>query len=185
MSKASNVLLKNADGFLPFSTKDQIALVGPVGDRWFMDWYGGKPLYKVTLKEGIEQQIGHSIPFDNGLHQIRLKAGEKYIGADVPEGQFAPSEMESPELLLVDHADQAVIFEQTNWGCGSNFLYAPAYQSYLTVDEAGKITLGSTEPFSWFIFESFTIGMADAEHKPDPRNANSVELSHYWNDEEA
>ena len=37
MSKESNVLLKNKDGFLPFRPDDDIALIGHVADSWYMD----------------------------------------------------------------------------------------------------------------------------------------------------
>ena len=34
------------------------------------------------------------------------------------------------------------------------------------------------------VMENFTIGTADAVRTPEPRNANCVELTRYWNDEE-
>ena len=185
MSAASNILLKNENGFLPFRPDEDIALIGHVGDHWYMDWYGGKPIYQVTLKAGLERKMHREIPYDNGLNRIRLRFGEKYLGgsrpAEVPRGLAKP---EPAELVLTDCAEDAVIFEQINWGAGSNFLYAPAYRKYLTVDADGKISLASDEPYSWLIFESFTIGTADAVRLPDPKNANCVELSSYWNDEE-
>ena len=185
MSMESNILLKNEKGFLPFQKDDDIALIGPVADKWYMDWYGGKPMYQVTLKAGLEKKTHRKIPFDSGLNLVRFKVGSKYIGgsrpAEVPRGLTEP---EPAELKLVDKKEDAIVFEQINWGSGSNFLYAPAYHKYLTVGMDGKISLASDEPFFWFIFESFTIGMADAERLPNPQNANSVELSRYWNDEE-
>ena len=179
MSMESNVLLKNEGGFLPLGKDEDIALIGHVGDRWYMDWYGGQPTYKVTLKAGLEKKMRRSIPYDSGLNLVRFKAGDKYLGGSCP-----PGSPEAAELVLVDRAEDAVVFEQTNWGCGSNFLYAPAYRKYLTVGEDGKISLSSDDPFAWYVCESFTIGMADAVRRPEPRNANSVELLEYWNDEE-
>ena len=185
MSMESNILLKNEGHFLPFDKQDDIALIGPVANKWYMDWYGGKPLYQVTLKAGLEKRLHHPVPYDNGLNLVRFKAGDKYVGASRPAmPPMDGPEPEPAELVLVDRPEDAVVFEQTNWGSGSNFLYAPAYRKYLTVGVDGRISLASDEPFSWFIFESFTIGMADAERLPDPRNANSVELTRYWNDEE-
>ena len=185
MSMESNVLLKNENGFLPFRKDDDIALIGPVGNSWYMDWYGGKPLYKVTLKASLEKKMHQEIPYENGQHLFRFRAGDKYIGCSQPvpmrRGFFARPE--PAELILVDSAEDAVVFEQQNWGCGSNFLYAPAYRKYVTVSPDGKITLSSDEPFTFQIFENFTIGMADAVRTPQPRNANCVELTEYWNDE--
>ena len=185
MSEASNVLLKNENGFLPFSRDDDIALIGHVGNSWYMDWYGGKPLYKVTLKAGLEKKMHREIPYDSGQNLFRFRIGDRYIGGShppqSPRGFVKP---ETAELVLTDRAEDAVVFEQLNWGCGSNFLYAPAYRKFVTVAPDGKISLASDEPFTFMVFENFTIGKADAVRTPEPRNANCVELTEYWNDEE-
>ena len=185
MSMESNVLLKNENGFLPFSRDDDIALIGQAGNSWFMDWYGGKPLYKVTLKAGLEKKMHREVQYDSGLNLVRFRAGDKYIGgsrpAQLPWGVPDPG---PAELVLVDKAEDAILFEQQNWGCGSHFLYAPAYKKFLTVGVDGKISLASDEPFTFLIFENITIGKADAVRLPNPRSANCVELSEYWNDEE-
>ena len=182
MSMESNILLKNENGFLPFRKDDDIALIGPVADKWYMDWYGGKPLYKVTLKAGLEKKARRSLPCDTGLNLVRFRAGDKYLGAGCPP----PGRRTAPgtaELVLVDSAEDAVVFEQTDWGSGSNFLYAPAYKKYLTACPDGKITLSSDDPFSWQVFESFTIGTASAVRTGEARNANCVELTEYWRGE--
>ncbi len=184
MSEESNVLLKNEGGFLPLKKDDDIALIGHVGGSWYMDWYGGTPLYRVTLKAGMEKRMRREVPYDSGLNLIRLKVGKKYLGASepVPENWEAAKTARPAELVPVDRAEDAVLFEQTNWGCGSNFLYAPAYKKYLTVDGAGKVSLASDDPFAWFVTDSFTIGTAGALRMPSPRNANCVELTEYWDD---
>ena len=185
MSKESNVLLKNENGFLPLSADDDIALIGPVADAWYMDWYGGKPLYKVTLKAGLEKKARRELPYDSGLNLFRFRVGDQYVGASHPPmGYRSLPGPEPAELVLTDRAEDAVVFEQQNWGCGSNFLYAPAYRRFLVAGADGKLTLSSREPFSWNLFELFTIGTADAERLPEPKNANCVEFSKYWNDEE-
>ena len=185
MSRASNVLLKNENGFLPFSKDEDIALIGFPGNSWYMDWYAGKPLYKVTLKAGLEKRMHREIPYESGQHLFCLKAGDKYIGGSHPAGAYRGFMKPEPaELVLTDRAEDAVVFEQLNWGCGSNFLYARDYGKFATVGFDGKITLSSDEPFTFMLFENFTIGTADAVRTPEPRNANCVELTEYWNDEE-
>ena len=184
MSRESCVLLKNENSFLPFRKDDDVVLIGFVGNSWYMDWYGGKPLYKVTLKAGLEKRMHREVPYESGQTLFRFKAGDKYIGASRPARM--PWGMPDPgpaELVLADKAEDAVIFEQLNWGCGSNFLYAPAYRKYVTVSPDGKISLASDEPFTFMVMENFTIGKADAVRTPRPRNANCVELTEYWNDE--
>ena len=184
MSMESNVLLKNEGGFLPLDRDDDIALIGHVGDRWYMDWYGGTPLYKVTLKAGMEKRMRRKLPYDSGLNLIRFRIGDKYLGASCP----APSDWEAArtarpaELVPVESAGEALVFEQTNWGGGSNFFYAPAYDRYLTVDAEGTVSLASDDPFAWFVTDSFTVGTAGAARTPNPKNANCVELTEYWDD---
>ena len=185
MSRESNVLLKNENGFLPLDRDDDIALIGHVGNSWYMDWYGGKPLYRVTLKAGLEKKMHRPVPYESGQNLFRFRAGDKYIGASRPApAPWRAAGGEPAELVTVDRAEDAVVFEQQNWGCGSNFLYAPAYKKYVTVGDDGKISLASDEPFTFQIRENFTIGKADAVRTPEPRNANCVELTEYWNDEE-
>jgi len=185
MSRESNILLKNENGFLPFRRDDDIALIGDVGNNWYMDWYSGKPMYRVTLKAGLEKKMHREIPYDSGLNLFRFRVGDKYLGGSVPpqtpRGLIKP---EPAELVLTDKAEDAVVFQQLNWGSGSNFLYAPAYRKYLTAAPDGKISFASDEPFTFQIMENFTIGKADAVRTPEPRNANCVELTEYWNDEE-
>jgi len=183
MSKATNVLLKNEGDFLPFSKDDDIALIGHVGNSWYMDWYAGQPLYKVTLKAGLEKRMRREIPYESGQTLFRFRVGDKYIGGSVPAGIPWFLRREAAELVLTDREEDAIVFEQQNWGCGSNFLYAPAYRKYVTVGMDGKISLSSDEPFTFQIYENFTIGKADAVRTPEPRNANCVELTEYWNDE--
>ena len=183
MSKKTNVLLKNENGFLPFRKEDDIALIGYVGNSWYMDWYAGKPTYQVTLKAGLEKKMHREIPYESGQNLFRFRVGDKYIGGSVSADIPWFLRKEPAELVLVDKAEDAIVFEQQNWGCGSNFLYAPAYRKYATVGMDGKITLSSDEPFTFQIYENFTIGKADAVRTPAPRNANCVELTEYWNDE--
>lgn len=181
MSMESNVLLKNENGFLPFGRDDDIALIGHVADRWYMDWYGGTPLYKVTLKAGLEKRARRTLPYDSGLDLVRFRIGEKYVGGSVPPSVRGAR---SAEVVLTDRAEDAVVFEVTDWGSGSVFLFAPAYRKYLTVDTDGRISLSAGEPFSWTVCECFTAGAAGAVRLPEAKNANCVELSEYWRGED-
>ena len=185
MAEKSNILLKNENGFLPLKTDDNIAVIGHIADSWYMDWYSGKPTYKVTLKAGLQKKTHRKLPYDSGLDLIRLKYGDKYLGGSVPAPGWPPREENGPaQLVLVDKAEDAVVFEHTNWGEGSNFLYAPAYGKYLTVGNDGTVSISSSDPYAWFVVDSLTIGTADAVKKTTPpRNANNIELNKYWEDE--
>lgn len=173
--KEANVLLKNEDHFLPLGKDDDIVLIGPSGDAWYPDWYGGLPMYKDTLKNGIEKETGKSVRFVNGLDKIVLKCDGKYVG--IEEG-------EKLRLILVDSRDDACVFEHNDWGSGCNFLYAPKYNKYVEFNIDGEVRLEHEVPFTWFIMENLTIVPAvGANRLPDPHNANNIEFDRYWDDQ--
>ena len=142
----------------------------------------------MTAEQVLSAVIRHrEVPYDSGQNLFRFRIGDKYIGGSHPAGglRWAPNRNPEPaELVLTDKAEDAVVFEQLNWGWGSNFLYAPDYRKFVTVGTDGKISLASDVPFTFQVMENFTIGKADAVRTPEPRNANCVELTEYWNDEE-
>ena len=96
MSMESNILLKNENGFLPLDRDDDIALIGHVGNSWFMDWYAGNPLYKVTLKAGLEKKMHRGIPYDSGLNLFRFRVGNQYIGGSHPARAYRNFEKPEP-----------------------------------------------------------------------------------------
>lgn len=174
MAEESNVLLKNENGFLPLEREEDVVLIGPVGDAWYQDWYAGNPMYRTTLKDGIEKEIGKEVRFANGLNRIRLKVKNQYVGAE---------DGENPRLILVDAIEKAVVFEHTDWGWGCNFLYAPEYKKYVNFNENGELRLESDVPFKWFVMESLTIIPSEgATRLPNPQNANMIEFDCYWDD---
>ncbi len=60
VAQESIVLLKNENHTLPLrrSSVGSIALIGPLADTWNLDWYGGIPPYRTTLREGLERELG-------------------------------------------------------------------------------------------------------------------------------
>lgn len=178
MQTESVVLLKNSDSFLPLSADDDIAVVGPYADVWYQDWYGGNPMYKSTLKDGIEKVTNKKVKICDGLNEIRIKAGDKYIGARADEGEM-------PYLVLVDSVDDALIFRHTNWGSGCNYLYSVKYKKYVKIAFDGLLVLENETPFSWYIMENLTFVPARGANKLDnPQNANMVEFDKYYDDTE-
>ena len=146
MAQESGVLLKNEGGFLPLSKDETIVLIGPVGDAWFQDWYGGEPPYRVSLKRGIENLLGRAVSFECGLPQVRLKQGKQYVG--LGEGQ---------KLVLTEEKRQAVILEVTDWGFESMTLYVPMLKKYISLHDDGFLRADKKEAFGWFVKEKFSI----------------------------
>jgi beta-glucosidase len=59
-TRASVVLLKNEGELLPLDlgATRTIAVLGPLADRVYVDWYSGTPPYTVTALDGIRRRVG-------------------------------------------------------------------------------------------------------------------------------
>jgi beta-glucosidase len=69
-------LLAN-DGILPLSKDKKIALIGPIADENYNDWYTGTASYYVSIKDGFEKLFDTA--FDNGYDHVTIKSGETLI----------------------------------------------------------------------------------------------------------
>ena len=66
LSRESIVLLKNENGAPPPDKAlkaEDIAIVGPLGDAWYQDWYGGTAPYRTTFLQGMEVLKQENITF--------------------------------------------------------------------------------------------------------------------------
>ena len=163
LTDKSIVLLKN-DGILPLKeTLKDCVLIGPVGDKWYMDWYGGEAPEHVTLLDGLNDHARQSgcgeLAFLDGCDRVVLKCGEFHLAADA-EGRYRLSE--SPEVFVME-----------DWGEGSYTFRNERTGKYLITeladdvidggDEtgaapariAGKVKVGKDRIFSWFDLEVF------------------------------
>lgn len=59
MAEESVVLLKNEKEALPIlpGKTESLALIGPLADVWYKDWYCGIPPYSVTVLDGMKKHI--------------------------------------------------------------------------------------------------------------------------------
>lgn len=154
MAQKSAVLLKNENHFLPLSKADDVALIGPVGDAWYQDWYGGEPPYRVTLKAGVENLLGRQVDFENGLSHIILKTGESYVGLS-----------EDGQVILVADRAQALELEVNDWGFGNWNLFATAVQKFVSLRDDGQLLADKKAAFGWFVKENFRLEQeADGLH---------------------
>lgn len=149
-AQESVVLLKNEDDFLPYHAKehDKIAVLGPLANEWYQDWYCGNPPYEITVLQGMKNRNpNQEIIFSDGLDRVMLRIGEQYISANPGDG----------ELFLTDRA-HAGVFIRNDWGDGGVTLKEVKSGRFLTaVDEKERICLGGTQAFGWFIKEAFFV----------------------------
>lgn len=177
MAQEAVVLLKNEGGLLPLDkdATSSLAVVGPLADVWYKDWYSGIPPYHVTVLEGIREELPDTkISCHSGLSKIRLKCGDAYVGLD-DEGRLKLVEEEKAETFIF-----------TDWGCGSTTLLSQSRNLYVTLeDETNIIHAAKKEVFDWFVRELWDF-KAVGKMSGDSMDAASVEAGRYclesWND---
>lgn len=147
MAKEAVVLLKNQNDLLPIKPEEvkSLAVVGPLADVWYKDWYCGIPPYSVTPLDGIKKKYAQTaVSYESGLYDIYLICNDKYVGLD-----------ETGRLHLTDR-ENAEVFQFTDWGCGSTTLRAASNGLFVTLEEGSYlIKADKKETFSWFIRESW------------------------------
>jgi beta-glucosidase len=152
LTRESVVLLKNDNDLLPLDKKIpaiDLALIGPFGDVWYEDWYGGVPPYRKTLRQGLSE-ITNEIPYADGLDRVILWHDGKGITITDDE-----------KLILTEHPD---VFIKENWGEGSYTFRSERTGKFLSMvipdNKAGEDNLGdmvakAETVFDWFVLEIF------------------------------
>lgn len=164
VAEESVVLLKN-DGLLPFNLRETtcdgvvqdstVAVIGPLADQWFQDWYGGEPPLRSTVLDGVRRVTAGAttvrtnsanIITDDALDVVLLLFDGRYAAID-----------NDGILYATDSRAQAERFRFQDWGDGSLTLRAQSTSQYLTADDDGTIRAGKRIPFGWFVKEVFHI----------------------------
>ena len=143
------VLLKNDGPLLPLRPGEtrRVAVVGPLADTLYTDWYSGTLPYEITPLRGIRERV------DAVCHE-----GADRVALRVPGG-----------------AAQA--FDVFDWGGGVCALRSAANGRYLALDEDGALVSESVRPGGWVVREAFRLGPAGLEHVATARRVDaSVEL---------
>ena len=153
VSREAVVLLKNEDGMLPLdkeTSADSLALIGPLGDVWHQDWYGGKAPHQTTLRQGIEKIAEEKISFADGYDRILFRCGDKGIAAG-----------SDGALCLSDEPD---VFIRQDWGEGSfvfqcvrtgKYMNTRFYPEKAAPEDIGRIAADKEDTFDWFVMEIF------------------------------
>ena len=124
------VLLEN-DGTLPLdsATDRTVAVVGPLADTLYTDWYSGALPYEVTPADGVREHLGDGaeVRVSEGVDRIALRevgTGKYVTGGTGPEGA----------VLAADGADAgpAAQFDVFEWGEGVVTLRSAANEKYVS-----------------------------------------------------
>ena len=154
VSREAVVLLKNENGFLPLAKEQagELALIGPLGDAWYQDWYGGEPPFRKTLLDGIKELTGAEIAHADGLDRVVFRCGARGIAVS-----------EDGTLCLSDRPD---VFLREDWGSGSHtfrcvrtgkYMNARMYGGADGSEEPGRIAAEKDSTMDWFVMELFHV----------------------------
>ncbi|MGW5255731.1 glycoside hydrolase family 3 C-terminal domain-containing protein [Streptomyces sp. NPDC004012] len=143
------VLLKN-DGALPLRKSGNAAVVGPLADTLYTDWYSGSLPYAVTPKAGIEAKIGTSVASSEGVDRIALKdtATGKYVTAGAGEAG-AP-------LKETTEGGAGSQFDVFDWGSGIVTLRSAANRRYVGYNWSNFVN-DQTQPNGWYVQQQFKL----------------------------
>ncbi|MFJ7244689.1 glycoside hydrolase family 3 C-terminal domain-containing protein [Kitasatospora sp. NPDC098652] len=154
----SAVLLKN-DGLLPIdpARTARIAVVGPLADTLFEDWYSGTLPYRVSAAAGLAAALGA-----HGGEVVHVEGSDRITLRSRTTGD-----------LLGKSA-----FDVTDWGGGASTLRDAETGRYLCLQDDDTLAPGQEIIKSWFVKETFRIEPAGPD-SPDTVLLRSVFTGRY------
>ncbi|WP_312870098.1 glycoside hydrolase family 3 protein [Streptomyces himalayensis] len=152
------VLLKNdnrAGKALPLKASDtkKVAVVGPLADTLYTDWYSGTLPYEVTPKDGIANKLGSSgdVTSSEAVDRIALKNTE--TGKYVTAGSDADGE---PLKESATTASADTQFDAFDWGQGVLTLRSAANGKYIGYNWSNFVN-DQAQPGGWFVQQQFKL----------------------------
>ncbi|WP_309238346.1 glycoside hydrolase family 3 C-terminal domain-containing protein [Actinoplanes aureus] len=157
-ARASVVLLSN-DGILPLdpARAGRVAVIGPLADAIFDDWYSGTPPYRKTLRDGVARRLGAgSVLHHEGLDRIALRCASGLLIAD-------PSQ--PLRVRENDGVPEEALFDVIDWGQETFSLRVVSTRLFLGADGLGprphELVCDRPGPNGWEVRETFQFEPAD------------------------
>jgi beta-glucosidase len=149
------VLLKNEGGLLPLSAEKlgKVAVIGPLADVVYRDWYSGTLPYAVTPLDGIRDKMDGRVLHADGDDRIRLHSPDA--------GAHVRAEGEDGRLAARATSGEADVFRVTEWGQEECTLFDETAGKFVTTDDR-LVTASADDVWGWFTKEVFRMGKADA-----------------------
>ncbi|AIQ16720.1 beta-glucosidase [Paenibacillus sp. FSL H7-0357] len=171
-AKQSIVLLKNENSTLPLNPKElsKVAVIGPLGDEAFRDWYSGTQPYAVTPLQGVTKKLaGKQVSFESGDDRIILTSAAtgQAVGITGEDGRLA---------VQHETKERGELFRHTAWGWTSNTLEATSRGQYVTLSDADTLTASADEIYGWYVKEALNI-VPEAEGTVSLRTWNDKPIS--------
>jgi beta-glucosidase len=155
----SIVLLKNDGGLLPLDPPagrgNRVAVIGPLADTLYEDWYSGTMPYRVTVADGLEAAVGQrggTVVRVEGVDRIALRidgcAALLSVPAHDPDGP----------LLAGDGDRQHAAFDVFDWGEGILTMRSARTGRYVGLrDEDAALVADRIQPGGWDVHEIFRL----------------------------
>ncbi|MBC6461545.1 glycoside hydrolase family 3 protein, partial [Actinomadura sp. HBU206391] len=150
------VLLKNQSKTLPLnaSKTGKVAVVGPLSQTLYTDWYSGRLPYKVTPLDGVKERLGAggTVTGSEAVDRIALK--------DAETGRYvtAPSGAGGPLTATGTSAGTSQSLDVFDWGQGVLTLRSAANGKVVgRTDYSPESTFSNTQdqPSGWFVQQMF------------------------------
>ncbi|MDH2428223.1 glycoside hydrolase family 3 protein [Sphaerisporangium sp. TRM90804] len=156
---SATVLLKNARRTLPLSTATakKVAVVGPLADTLYTDWYSGALPYRVTPLDGIERKLGPggTVTGTEGVDRIALR--------NVTTGRYVTAGAGQTGAVLKEGATTAGATEQFDvfdWGQGVLTLRSAANGRYVGYNWTNFVN-DQEQPNGWYVQQQFKLEPQD------------------------
>jgi beta-glucosidase len=154
------VLLKNDHATLPLNpaATKKIAVIGPLENTLYSDWYSGNLPYKVTPLDGITQRLGPgaTVTGTEGVDRIALKdaATGKYVTAGTGTSGGVLGESDTAPAATSE-------FDVFDWGQGIVTLRSAANGKYVGYNFS-NFKNDQDQPNGWYVQQQFVL-----EPRPD------------------
>jgi beta-glucosidase len=144
--RAQAVLLKNDRNLLPLAKRATVAVIGPLADQIFTDFYAGHMPYRVTPVQGL----GEALAAGGGT--MRTALGVDLVAFRAPGGGYVTASS-SPEGAPLRATSDAVGPDETydlfDWGQDVFSVRARANNRYWTKGSGNTVVNAAVEPFSF------------------------------------
>ncbi|AEI42755.1 glycoside hydrolase family 3 protein [Paenibacillus mucilaginosus] len=162
-SQKAVVLLKNDEKTLPLQADklSKVAVIGPLADVVYQDWYSGSLPYAVTPLQGIRERLAAEgkdavTSYAAGTDRMRIKA--------ISRGRYVrlSEDSKSPLAARAERPEEGDIFEISDWGWGSHTLIALRNSLFVTTDDK-NLQASAHRIWEWFTKEVFQIRPVDQD----------------------
>ncbi|WP_433004301.1 glycoside hydrolase family 3 C-terminal domain-containing protein [Kribbella sp. CA-294648] len=151
-ARQSVVLLKNECQVLPLDAGSTglVAVIGPLANTLFEDWYSGTLPYRVTALDGIVERLGaERVEYCEGVDRIAVRVAGTGVRLTVGvDGQLHAS---------ADGADEDAWFDLFDWGGDAWALRSVTNGRHLTVMDDGTLVADQPGPNGWEVKQTFQL----------------------------